>query len=463
MVYSSLLFIYGFFPISLAIYYFTPKKLKDISLFVLSMIFCGLFSLKFLFFMLIYTAVNYTSARFTYNLKWKESKYGKFSSIPFTAGIIFDIVSLLAFRTEFFSWIQKPFSFPDGFFPIGISLFTLSATGYLIDIYKGRIRAEINFIRFGLFIMMFPRLLLGPVVSYDNFIKILRKRRIRLSELGNGMELFVKGLAKKVIVADTLFMLYSAIRSIDIKNLPVVTAWLGVIAYMLCLYFTLSGISDMGCGISYCFGFRFPQSFNYPVFSSRIRYFSAKWHIQIVHWFRKYAVQPFRSVINAKYINGFISVSVWTLLGLWYGFSAGSTLWGLLMGLAVIIEGRIKNIKMLKSTGIIYTFLATTILMTFLSCGSIGDSFRYIWAMLGGNRIFADSLTSYLVKSYIIILLTAMYMATDLFRNTVNRINRTRFRIVVSVLSPVILVILFAVCTSLISYTGSSENILIQL
>ena len=362
MVYSSLLFIYGFFPLSLAIYFLTPKKFKDITLFSLSMIFCGLFSLKFLFFMLVYTMVNYISARLTYRLKWKEQKYRKFMAIPFSAGILFNILSLFAFRTELFSWILKPFHLQiQNFFPVGISLFTLSATGYLIDVYKGRIKAEINFIRFGLFVMMFPRLIMCSVVSYDNFLKIWRKRKIRLTELGTGMEIFVKGLAKKIILADTLFSLYSAIKSIDTGNLPVLTAWLGATAYILCLYFTLSGISEMGIGISYCFGYAFPQSFNYPLFNSRIRHFSAKWHVQAVQWFRKYVLHPFRSVINAKYINIFISVSLWILMGFWYKFNAGGIIWGLIIGVAIIIESRLKNTRMLKSTGIIYTFVVTTI------------------------------------------------------------------------------------------------------
>lgn len=463
MVYSSLLFIYVFFPLSLAIYFITPKKFKDISLFLLSMIFCGLFSLKFLFFMMIYIVVNYTSARLTYRLKWKEQRYRKYRIIPFSAGILFNLISLFAFRTDIFSWILRPFSFPDGFFPVGISLFTLSATGYLIDVYKGRIRAEINFIRFGLFIMMFPRLLMCSAVNYDNFLKIWRKRKIRLNELGTGMEIFVKGLAKKVIIADTLFMLYSAIKRIETGNLPVLTAWLGATAYVLCLYFTLSGVSEMGIGISYCFGYGFPQSFNYPLFSSRIRHFSAKWHIQVVQWFRKYALHPLRSVINANYINGFISVCLWILMGFWYRLSFNGIICGFIIGIGIIIESKLKNIRMLKSTGIIYTFVVITISMVFISCESISESFRYIWAMIGGNRIIADSLTAYLCKSYIIVLIVAVYASTDLFRNTINRINRTPFRFVMLIISPVLTVILFAVCTAMISYTGSSENILIQL
>lgn len=463
MIYSSLLFIYAFFPVSLAVYFFTPKKLKDISLFFFSMLFCGFFSLKFMIFMLIYTTVNYISASITYKLKWKESKYRKFRSIPFSIGILFDVISVFTFRTDLFSWIYDVFHLPDIFFPVGISFYTLSATGYLIDVYKGRIRAEVNFIRFGLFIMMFPRLIMCSVVSYDKFVGIWKKRKIRMSELGEGFEIFIKGLAKKVIIADNLYMMYSAIKNIDVQQISSVTAWLGITAYILCLYFTVSGISDMGNGIACCFGFRFPQSFSYPLFSSHIRHFCAKWHIQITQWFRKYIVCQFKSVINEKYVNGFTQISVMTLLGFWYGFNLCGALWGFLMGLAVIAESRLKDVKMLKSTGIIYTFLVTTILSVFLSCGTVSESFDYLCAMIGGNKIFADSLTLYLIKSYIIILLIAVYFSTDLFVNTVSRIRKTRFRIVASAFSTVVEIVIFAVCTALISYNGNSDIILLKL
>lgn len=463
MIYSSLLFIYGFFPVSLAVYHFTPKKLKDISLFLLSLIFCGFFSLEFLVFMLIYIAVNYTCARITYALKWQKSGCGGVSLVPFATGILFDILLIFAFRSSIFSWIYEPFNLPDGFFHVGISFFTLSACGYLIDVYKGRIKAEINFIRFGLFIMMFPRLWVCSVVSYDNFVRILKKRKIRMSELGAGMELFVKGLAKKVIIADSLFMLYSDIKSIETGNLACLTAWLGLIAYIFCLYFTLSGISDMGNGIACCFGFRFPNCFSYPVFSSRIRYFSVKWQVQTVQWFRKYVLQPLCAFINDKYAGMFISAGVPVLIGFWYKFSLNGIIWGLFIGLGIIIESRLRSMKMLKSTGIIYTFVVILILSVFLSCGSAGEALRYLWAMVGGNRLFADSLTAYFVRYYIIILLAAMYSSTDLFKNTVARLEKTRFRIIVSVLWQVSVVFLFVVCTALISYTGSSEMNLIKL
>lgn len=463
MEYSSLLFIYGFFPVSLILYYLTPHKLKDISLFLLSMVFVGLFSLKYLLFILLYIICNYIFARITYKFKWKSSKYERFKNIPFVLGIIFNTAVLFSFRMDFFAFLNKPFNFPENFFPVGISLFMLSATGYMIDVYKGRIKAEINFIRFGLFIMMFPKLLMGPVISYDNFIRIVKKRKITMNELGAGLNIFVKGLAKKIIIADTLFSLYSAIKSCDIKDISTFTAWLGIVSYILCLYFTLSGISDMGTGIARCFGFQFQQGFNYPLFSSRIHFFAARWHIHIVHWFRKYIVRPFISRLTRHYINILIYIFVWIFVGFWYKFSLNGIIWGILMGVAIAVEDKIKKVKMLKSTGIIYTFLVTTVLAVFLSENSVSDSLHYLFAMIGGNRILADSLTAYLLKSYIIILLTAMYASTDLFKSTIERLYRTRFRWVVFIISPLVMMMVLAICTALISYTGSSEMILMQL
>lgn len=462
MTYSSLLFIYGFFPLSIAVYFVTPKKFKDIVLFLLSMIFCGFFSLKFLVFMIVYTAVNYTAARITYNLKWEESKYRKISSIPFATGIIFDVAAVLAFRTDIFSWIYKPFNLPADFFPVGISFFTLSAVGYLIDVYKGKLKAEINFIRFGLYIMMFSHLFMNPFQGYDNFVR-MKRQKVRMNNLGDGMALFVKGLAKKVIVSDSLYMLYNCIKSFDIGELSCFTAWFGIIAYIFCLYFTLSGIADMGAGIACCFGFRYPTSFEYPLINISVRSFYTQWQIPVVHWLKKYAVNPFCKIINDKYVGIFVPIITLAFLGFIYTFRLNGILWGLFMGLAVVIEDKLRNIKMLKLTGIIYTFLVITILSVFLSCDSITESFHYLWAMIGGNRVFADSVSLYLLKSYVIILLVSMYASTDLFKNMIARIQKTRFRTVISVFSTIIILFIFAVCTAFISYTGSSDFDIIQL
>lgn len=235
MTYSNLLFIYIFLPAALAVYCIVPKKLKNTALLLGSIIFCGFMGFKMMLFIMLYCIANYAAALFIYNIR------PKIKFIPMAAAIIFDIVMLVSFRAEYFSYLHGFMKIPEEAFPLGISLFTLSAIGYLIDVYRGDIKADKNFVRFSLFIMMFPRIIMGPVVSYDIFVSILRKRRLNIAEIGAGLTIFIKGLAKKVILADQLFMLYSASMSGGFENISASSAWLGMISYMFCLYFTLSG------------------------------------------------------------------------------------------------------------------------------------------------------------------------------------------------------------------------------
>ncbi len=459
MVYSSLLFIYGFFPLSILIYYIFRKKFPNGVLLLLSTIFCGMISLYFLIFMILYTAVNFAACNFVEKKRSSKSASG----IVFYSAVIFDIAAIFTFRTDFFSGFKELIHVPDGFFPIGISFFTLSAVGTLIDVYFGKLKAEKNIVKFGLYIMFFPRLIMGPVLRYSSFIKMLENRRYGLNEIGIGFTVFVKGLVKKVIAADSLYMLYSAVRDIDIETMTALTAWIGITAYMLCLYFTLSGFSDMGIGIGYCFGFRFPQSFNYPLFSKKIRYFTTRWHIQIIQWFRRYITKPLSSQFNNKVIKKLIFIAVWGLFGFWYTFSINGVLWGLIIGSAVTVENHFSNAKILNITGIIYTFLVTVIASVFLSGENISYSLKYLLVMLGGNRSFADSISFYFIKSYIVILLISVYAATSLFRNLMMRSGKNWIRNAVIVVSPAIVLALMIVCTIMISYSGSSEMILLRL
>ena len=177
MIYSSLLFIYGFLPVSLLLYYLTPKKLREIMLLILSIAFCGLVSLYFMIFILGFTVVNYL---FTH-LIGRARKNEKLAAVPLAAGIIIDLVALLAFRTEYVLWLRRLIRAPESFYPVGISFFALGAIGTLIDVYKGRIKADRCFTRYGLYIMFFPRLIMGPLLRYRVFTNILDNRCESLS------------------------------------------------------------------------------------------------------------------------------------------------------------------------------------------------------------------------------------------------------------------------------------------
>lgn len=458
MIYSSLLFIYGFLPVSLLLYYITPRRHRDKTLLGLSAVFCGLFSLWYLGLMAAYTIVNFTACRIIGRNRGKA-----LSAVPFAAAMIFDLASILIFRTKYFTGTLSSIGVPDKFFPLGISFLTLSALGTLIDVYKGKVREEKNILRFALYIMFFPKLIMGPVLRYGGFVRALENRRDGLNEMGIGFTIFVKGLAKKVIVADNLYMLYKAVNSVNTNDLSALSAWLGITAYMLSLYFVLSGFSDMGTGISYCFGLRLPQCFNYPMFSTKIKYFASRWHMQIIHWFRRYVTKPLSSFSRSRYYRRLIFIISWGTLGFWYTFRLTGAVWGLLIGAAMTAENKLSKVRLLGITGTIYTFIIIAFGTVFLAGEELSGSLKYLLAMLGGNRIFADSLSFYLLRSYSVILLIGMYASTDLFRNMLMRSGRTRLRRVFSLVSPAIVLTFTVLCTILLSYSGSSGMILLKL
>lgn len=459
MIYSSLLFIYGFLPFSLIAYYLSPKKLQPAVLLGLSVLFCGLTGLKYLALVSSCTLFNYIAARLIEHFRSRKGA----SAALLAFGVFINILTLFVFRAEIFSSLREDIGFGSAFFPAGISFMILSAIGTLIDVYSGKISSERNFIIFGLYMLYFPKLIIGPLLRYKSFRKVLECRKPDLAEIGVGLTIFVKGLAKKVLAADTLFMMYEAVSSTSLRSMSMLTAWLGIMAYVLCLYFTLSGLSDMGTGVSYCFGLKLPQSFNYPLFSTKIRYFAARWHVQIVHWMRRFVTKPLFLKFRNNIVRRIVFIGVWGALGFWYTFSLNGIIWGFLMGSAITIESKIISEKVMNITGVIYTFFSMMICFAFFSGGSITDSLLYIGVLAGGGAAFADAFSLYLLKSYVVVLLITMYASTDLFRNMLLRSGKNRARTAVTAVTPVMILVLLIVCTAMISYSGSSEMILIKL
>lgn len=459
MIFSSLTFIYAFFPVSLGLYHLTPTKYKNIMLFILSSIFCGMQSLYFLAFMLVYSAFNF----FIGIAIERTSRFKILSVFMLLIGIVSDALVFLLFKSKLFDKAIEEMNIITLIVPIGISFFTLSAIGNMIDIFKQKNKAERNFLSFSLFIMFFPKLPMGPLVNYRRFSSMLKKRENGMLEIGRGMGIFVKGLAKKVLLADNLYLIYSAVHSMNVSDLSALSTWIGTISYMLCLYFSLSGISDMGIGIARCFGFRLPQSFNYPSFSMGINDFSLRWHIPVLRWFRRYIVRPVYKKTSNVFLVSISVISAWILIGLWYDFSLNMLVWGVIMGISIMIERIFVNPKTLKATSIFYTFFVISFASAFFFGDNLLYSVHYLLAMIGGNNNIADTVSFYLLKSYVVVLLIGIYAATDLFRNLTERSGKKTIKSFVRIVSPVASVILLAICTAVISFSGESEMLLLNM
>jgi len=222
--------------------------------------------------------------------------------------------------------------------PIGISFFTFQGISYLVDVYRRVALSEVNPIKLGLYISFFPQLIAGPIIKYNEFVPYLSKRTSTLDKTYNGSLKFIRGLAKKVILADSLAIVADQIFATDPSSLPTFLAWIGVLVYSLQIYYDFSGYSDMAIGLCLIMGFKIPENFNYPYISKSLREFWRRWHISLSSWFKNYLYLPLggnREGDFRTYINLGI---VFFLTGLWHGASWNFVLWGLIHGLFMIIE-----------------------------------------------------------------------------------------------------------------------------
>lgn len=451
MEFSSLLFIYAFLPISVLLYYISPKKIKNYVLLGESLVFCTLYGIKYLIFILIYILWN-----FIFGCLISRSKKNAARILLTAIGIIADLTTFLLFRTK----LSMLTELQNLLIPIGLCFLTLNAIGYLLDTGKGIINAEKNIASFALYIMIFTKLPMGPVVKYRTFSGQLRNRECGLSVLGEGIELFTIGLAKKVIAADNIYRLYHAVISMDVGKISALSAWLGSAAYILCLYFTLSGYSDMGAGLSRCFGFKFRQCFNYPCVSTGINDFCRNWHIPTVRWFDEYICSPLRkNKVNTFYRSAAFVMS-WGLIGLWYDVRLTTFLWGILIGVSAVIEHLSIGKRPLKATAMVYTSIILTITSVFFFAKDLPYSIRYLYAMIGGNNSIADAAGFSLLKSYVVVLIVVFYISTGLFRNLIVRSKKKYVRNIYNLLSPFFTLLLLILCTAEMSGNGSSVMML---
>lgn len=455
MVFSSLLFIYAFLPVSIGAYYIAPRKLRNVMLLIISLIFCALLGLKYLAVLSVYTLISFLSGL----LLQCSGKVRPLAAAVLAVGLAINISVLLIFKTDII-----PFSdLTSGMTAVGISFLILSSAGYLIDIFRGKITAEKNILKFLLYMMFFAKLPMGPVISYRSFSRMIKARRDGLSEVGAGLSIFVTGLAKKVIFADNLYLLCNAIKAMDVYEISAISAWLGLIAYILCLYFTLSGVSDMGMGIARCFGIRLPRSFRYPMFSAGISDFCSRWHKPVVSWFRSYITEPVSGKISNEYVKCAVFITVWGLCGLWYECSINKLIWGLLIGAFAVIELKTLKQKSGKATAIVSTFFVTSLCWIFFFGENPIYAFKYLLAMLGGNNILADSVSLYLLRSYAVLIIAGIICSVNLFGRLIRRSRKKLLKTVSDILSPVFIMALLVICTALISYTGISETIILTL
>jgi alginate O-acetyltransferase complex protein AlgI len=391
MVFSSPIFLFAFLPITLLIYYLSPKILKNITLLVCSLFFYAWGEVFYLFVMLMSIASNYIIGRL---IEYYSSQQ-KLAQFYISLGIIINIILLISFKYANFindnlnillTIAHLPsIHLEPVHLPLGISFFTFQAISYLIDVYRKEVPAQHNLFHLALYISLFPQLIAGPIVRYHDIATQLTQRNHSLALFASGIQRFIYGLSKKMLIANPLGEIADSIFLLSGNDLTLPLAWIGIIAYTLQIYFDFSGYSDMAIGLGRMFGFTFLENFNYPYVARSVRDFWRRWHISLSSWFRDYVYIPLGGNRVSPIRVYFNLLLVFILTGLWHGASWNFLIWGLFHGLFIASEhaGLSKLlIKLWRPIQHFYLLLIIIIGWVFFKADTLNQALDYLYALI---------------------------------------------------------------------------------
>ena len=451
MLFSSIVFLFKFLPAVMLLYYLLPVRFRNVILLLASLVFYAWGEPVYLFLMLLSILFNYFSGLdIARNLQDKRAAK---RSLVFN--LIINLAVLGFFKYEGFvldtlnGILPVHISYHALPLPIGISFYTFQILSYIIDVYRGNVKVQTNLPNFALYVTMFPQLIAGPIVQYADVDEQLASREISRTKFGEGSMYFIRGLAKKVLLANTSGMIFTEVSGLAKDNIAVMTAWLGAFAYMFQIYFDFSGYSDMAIGLGKMFGFEFNMNFNYPYVSKSITEFWRRWHISLSSWFRDYVYIPLggNRVSKIKHIRNLLIV--WFLTGLWHGAAWNFVAWGLYYGVILIIEKYLLSQVLDRLPDVvrhIYSIVLVVIGWVLFFSSSFGQAADYIRVMFGaGAHGFADRESMYLLTSNLILWLILIFGSTPLVHFRYEHMLRSK-KWNTTIINSVVYAALFIVC-----------------
>jgi len=391
MVFSSTIFIFIFLPIVLFTYYVLGKKIKNYVLLIASLFFYAWGGVDYLKILILSIMINYIFGL----LINKVRDNIKLKKIFLSMGVLINLTLLFYYKYYDFFIENTNLVFNTNFklkyivLPIGISFFTFQGMSYIIDIYRKDGKVNKNPFAVALYISFFPQLVAGPIVKYKTVDNQIRNRKESIEDFSYGINRFVVGLAKKVMIADILGSIADNIFNLYYSGIDTPTAWIGAICYTFQIYYDFSGYSDMAIGLGYMFGFKFMENFNYPYISKSITEFWRRWHISLSTWFKEYLYIPLGGNRRGNvYFNLFV---VFLVTGIWHGAAWTFVLWGLWHGLFIIIERAISKrewyIKIPTAIKYIVTMLIVILGWVLFRADSLEQAVGYIRTMFGMTNI----------------------------------------------------------------------------
>ena len=451
MLFSSIVFLFTFLSAVMILYYLLPVRFRNVILLLASLVFYAWGEPVYLFLMLLSILFNYFSGLdIARNLQDKRAAK---RSLVFN--LIINLAVLGFFKYEGFvldtlnGILPVHISYHALPLPIGISFYTFQILSYIIDVYRGNVKVQTNLPNFALYVTMFPQLIAGPIVQYADVDEQLASREVSWTKFGEGSMYFIRGLAKKVLLANTSGMIFTEVSGLAKGNIAVMTAWLGAFAYMFQIYFDFSGYSDMAIGLGKMLGFEFNMNFNYPYVSKSITEFWRRWHISLSSWFRDYVYIPLggNRVSKIKHIRNLLIV--WFLTGLWHGAAWNFVAWGLYYGVILIIEKYLLSPVLDRLPDVvrhIYSIVLVVIGWVLFFSSSFGQAADYIRVMFGaGAHGFADRESMYLLTSNLILWLILIFGSTPLVHFRYEHMLRTK-KWNTTIINSVVYAALFIVC-----------------
>jgi len=431
MVFSSIIFMFTFLPLSLLLYYIMPRKFKNLILLMISLVFYAWGEPVYVLLMIFTIIFDYIMALIIDRNREDKVK----SKVIFiaTVGVNLLILGFFKYYGFLIDNINLLFNlnlqYTNLALPIGISFYTFQTLSYVVDVYLDKVKVQKSLISFALYVTMFPQLVAGPIVKYSDIDYQLTNRKESINKFGQGVDRFIRGLGKKVLLANNIGIVWTTIQGMNIDSISVLTSWIGIIAYTFQIYFDFSGYSDMAIGLGKMFGFEFIENFNYPYISTSISEFWRRWHISLGGWFKDYVYIPLggNRVSTLKHIRNLFVV--WLLTGLWHGASWNFVVWGLYYGFILFMEKIILHKVLSKTPKIIkhiYTMLLVMIGWVLFGSMDLTSALEYLKVMFGlsGNALVDNSAIYYLytnIKLLIILALCSTPIISIIFRQIIKK------------------------------------------
>lgn len=440
MAFSSISFLFFFLVITLFIYYITPRKYRNYVLLICSLLFYFFGEKWNVLILLASCLINYIFGLLIGSTHKKKKLF-------LIIGICLNISLLFYFKyTNFFlETLANIFKFNKVFInvvlPLGISFFTFQNISYLTDVYRKDVKYEKSFLKYSTYITLFPHLTAGPIVRYKDIQNELNNRQESLNLFSEGVVRFIFGLGKKVLIADTLYSMYTNIMN---SHMSIVSYWLVALGFTFQIYYDFSGYSDMAIGLGKMFGFNFQENFNYPLIANSITDFWRRWHISLSSFFRDYVYIPLggnRCSVLKNIRNIFI---VWLLTGFWHGANWNFIIWGLYFFVFLIIEKFLLK-KYLKK-GIlsrIYTFIVILISFIIFSLTDLNLILTYIKGLFNFHNGFINRESIYFLKNNLIIIIVSMIGISPLAKNYINNLKKGKFGKLIECFSVLFIMLVF--------------------